>query len=80
MIRDINEDAATELSKANAVLIEEVARLRARVEKLEGAMRPFGDFDCGVDGDPDEEWFRHDGDVLMAGDFQRARAALEDGE
>jgi len=51
----------------------EIALLRSQVEIARTALGPFASIDVGIDGADQDEWFRHDGDVLTVGDFRRAR-------
>ncbi|MBS0369059.1 MAG: hypothetical protein JSS57_07660 [Proteobacteria bacterium] len=40
------------------------------------ALEPFAKITHGIEGNDNDVWHRHDGDVLTVGDFRRARAAL----
>ena len=40
------------------------------------ALKPFAKITHGIEGNDNDVWHRHDGDVLTVGDFRRARAAL----
>lgn len=64
MIRDINEEAAERLAEVNASLLEEVARLRARNERLERMNADLTEFIKG----------------MAINCEKVSRAALEDGE
>ncbi len=70
-------------------LLAEIVHLRAtlsssilEIEKLKEALKPFAriaESESSMDHqDTDtDEWFRHDGDVLLVGDFRRAALACK---
>ena len=75
--------------EAAAVLLRNNGRLKARIEKLEAALRPFAESAKGFDNynikNP-EGWFCYSGvqgsgettGAITVGDLRRARAILED--
>lgn len=79
---------ATELAEETIALRAQVAKDKARIERLEAALRPFADYMHQDGGRLDADSLGRpipDGDgvgwiYLTHGDFRRARAALEDGE